>query len=150
MELNKALGTNDVVLANSITYGGTLVAINIAGDLAVGDSFKLFSTQTPSGAFSEVIVPGATAQFEPVSGLLTITGTMATYPTDILTSFNSSTGELTLSWPETHKGWLAQSNSVDVADTASWFPIPGSDAGTNLTITVDPATPKVFYRLVKP
>lgn len=150
MELNKALGTNDVVLANSITYGGTLVAINIAGDLAVGDSFKLFSTPTPSGAFSEVIVPGATAQFEPVSGLLTITGTMATYPTNILTSFNSSTSELTLSWPETHKGWLAQSNSVDVADTASWFPIPGSDAGTNLIITVDPATPKVFYRLVRP
>ncbi len=151
-ELNKSMSTNDVLVAGPITYGGTLVANNIAGDLAPGDSFILFSTTggTPAGNFSEIILLNSTlkGQFAPATGILSIETGLADYPTNM--TLNPTTGGFSIEWPETHKGWIVQSNSVDVADSASWFPIPGSDAGTSLTITVDPATPKVFYRLAKP
>jgi hypothetical protein len=39
---------------------------------------------------------------------------------------------------------------VSVADSTSWHDIPGSQSGTNLTITIDPAKPEIFYRLRKP
>jgi hypothetical protein len=52
-----------------------------------------------------------------------------------------------LTWPPEYLGWTAQSNSVDISDSNSWYDIPGSDTATSLNITVEPGTPKVFYRL---
>jgi hypothetical protein len=39
---------------------------------------------------------------------------------------------------------------VSVADSNSWFNIPGSQTVTNLDIPINPALPKVFYRLLQP
>ena len=74
--------------------------------------------------------------------------TTADSPTNITFSVNANT--LSLTWPGSHLGWFAQSDSVSVAAPALWFDIPGSDAVTNLDININPALPNVFYRLRHP
>jgi len=149
MELDKNAGSHDlVVVAETVNYGGQLAVTNLAGTLAVGDTFSLFSAPAHNGTFSKVAVAGGTGMFDPATGVLTITGTMADYPTNI--SFSFTSGHLFLNWPDSHKGWYAQSNSVDVADSQEWFDIPGSEAITSLDIPVNASAPMVFYRLRKP
>ncbi|HTV41911.1 MAG TPA: hypothetical protein VMF08_15115 [Candidatus Sulfotelmatobacter sp.] len=73
--VNQSAGTYDQVSASSITYGGTLFATNIAGALSIGDSFKVFSTSTEMGNFTNVIgSPGAGLAwaFDPTNGTLSV------------------------------------------------------------------------------
>ena len=60
---------------------------------------------------------------------------VANYPTNV--SYTICGNTLTLTWPDTHLGWYAQSNAVNLADTNFWFTIPGSGAGTNLLESPD-------------
>jgi hypothetical protein len=73
---------------------------------------------------------------------------MATTPTNL--TFTATGSTLDLTWPASHLGWVVQSNSVSVADANSWYDIAGSTSATNLSITIDPALPQVFYRLSLP
>jgi fibronectin-binding autotransporter adhesin len=148
IELDKAAATNDLLNATAVNYGGILMVTNQGGALAAGDSFQLFRAGSHTGSFSQMVISGATGSFDAATGILSITGSMADYPTNI--SFAFASGRLSLSWPETHRGWYAQSNALDVANSAGWFDIPGSQNQTAISITVNPATPKVFYRLRKP
>ena len=76
------------------------------------------------------------------------TVTVASNPTNI--SYTISHGTLTLTWPEDHLGWIAQSNSVSLVNPNYWFDIAGSQLSTNLVLTVNPAVTNVFYRLRHP
>jgi alpha-glucosidase len=61
MELDKVALTNDSVRGlTSVTYGGTLVLSNLAGNYAVGDSFKLFDASSYNGTFTNIMpaLPG--------------------------------------------------------------------------------------------
>jgi len=60
-----------------------------------------------------------------------------------------SGNQLTLSWPASHIGWSlqAQTNSRSVGLGATWFDVSGSTATNQMTMTVNPANPTVFYRL---
>ncbi len=148
LEVDKSTGMNDMVVANTVNYGGKLVVTNVAGALESGNTFQLFSSPAHTGTFSQVTVVGGTGTFDPVSGVLTITGLVADYPTNITLSYTD--GNLSLAWPESHKGWYAQSNSISVADPNAWYDIAGSETGTNLNVTIDAALPQVYYRLRKP
>lgn len=56
--INASLHTNDsVIIAKTLAYGGTLVVTNLAGDLAAGDSFKLFGASNFNGNFSGFVLP---------------------------------------------------------------------------------------------
>jgi hypothetical protein len=55
-----------------------------------------------------------------------------------------------LSWPADHLGWYAQSNITSLATPSAWHDIPGSQTATNLTIPINPAQPKAFFRLRSP
>jgi len=57
MKIDKANGTNDLLFANTITYGGTLAITNLNAPLAVNDSFQLFNNAGLgfSGAFNAII-----------------------------------------------------------------------------------------------
>jgi len=58
IELNKAAQTNDVVRGLSVVnYGGTLTVTNLAGTLAIGDSFKIFYATNYSGTFTTLKLP---------------------------------------------------------------------------------------------
>jgi autotransporter-associated beta strand protein len=55
LQLNKGAGTNGVLNAGSIVYGGTLALTNISGSLAAGDQFQLFNAASHSGVFSNIV-----------------------------------------------------------------------------------------------
>ena len=155
--LNKALApSNDVInvigtLNNTGT--GTLTVSNLGPGLVAGDKFTLFSQSVPNGQnFTLVPPPGVTfTNTLADDGSITVLSAppiVADYPTNL--AFSVSGGALTLSWPSTHQGWYAQSNSVGVASGSDWHDVPGSQAGTNLTMTINPAQANVFYRLRHP
>lgn len=150
VRLDKSAGTNDVVMANSVSYGGTLVVTNLAGTLTSGDAFNLFHATGYSGDFNEVrlLDDTLTATFDPATGTLTILGGTVVTPTNI--TFTVSGDTLALNWPESHLGWVVQSNAVSVADPGAWHDVAGSQIATNLNITVNPDLPQVYYRLRKP
>jgi beta-glucanase (GH16 family) len=57
-QIHKTLQTNDsVVVTGAQALGGTLIVTNLAGNLAAGDSFQLFSAGTFSGNFSSFTLP---------------------------------------------------------------------------------------------
>jgi|GEM_PF-2703475 len=55
LKLNPLAGTNDLLNASAITYGGTLIASNQAGFLASGNNFKLFSAGSYTGTFASIL-----------------------------------------------------------------------------------------------
>ena len=57
---------------------------------------------------------------------------------------------LHFSWAPDHLGWQLYTNSVGLTATGSWFPVPGSAAVTNQSITVYPSKANVFYQLRYP
>ena len=72
-------------------------------------------------------------------------------PTNITTSVTGT--DLTLSWPESHKGWTlqTQTNSRSVGLTTNgWFDVSGSDATNSVTVPLNKVDPTVFYRLRLP
>ena len=151
MELNAASGTSDKVTGiGTLTYGGTLTVTNTAGALAGGQSFQLFSASGYVGNFATTNLPalsgGSAWSWNPANGTLSVG--VASSPTN-LTAVVSG-GNLNLSWPASHLGWLAQSNAVSVVATNSWFDIPGSASGTSLSVPINPALPQVYYRLRHP
>ena len=91
-----------------------------------------------------------------VDGTITLTNggliTVNLNPTNIVTSFNSGTGVLTLSWPADHIGWQlqAQTNSATVGLSTNWVNVAGASATNQVILTVDQTQGTVFYRMVSP
>jgi autotransporter-associated beta strand protein len=160
MELNRtnAPATNDMISAGHITVSDTLNVTNVGPDLVTGDTYKLFTV--PVSGFATVNLPiqnlAATITYI-WTNKLAIDGTIQvlsgaspvnTSRTNITAVFSGNT--LDLSWPADHTGWTLQTNSVGIASTTSWFPLPGSAATNHIIITVDRTKSNVFYRLVYP
>ena len=133
---------------------GAVIITNAGPALSVGDSFKLFSGVVAGGnALTITPAPGAGLTW---SNRLAIDGsimvislpTVASNPTNL--TYSVSNNVLTLNWPATDLGWIAQSNSVSVANSNYWFDIQGSASGTGLTNTINPSMTNVFYRLRHP
>jgi autotransporter-associated beta strand protein len=153
-EISKIPLTNDQLrVTGALNYGGTLVVTNLAGTLTTGDSFTLFQAGSSSGSFTSYSLPPLNPGLSwntctLTNGIVSVVQMPAPNPTNITFSVSGST--LSLSWPADHLGWLAQSNSVSVADSSAWFDIPGSQSGTSLNITINPAHPTVYSRLRHP
>lgn len=156
MDINATTLTNDVLKAGSITYGGTLLVTNIAGTPAVGNSFKLFSAASYTGAFTGIVpaTPGAGLAWDTstlnTDGILHIIVGTNTSPINIIASVSGNT--LTLTWPAGQIGWTlqAQTNSLGAGlnpGAGAWFNVPGSTNVNSVNLTVDPAPDTVFYRL---
>jgi fibronectin-binding autotransporter adhesin len=151
VEVNASSSGSDLVQGiTTANYGGTLVVSNTAGTLTQGQTFQLFSAIGHNYNFASIQSAGsaATWSFNPTNGVLTVLTAVATTPTNI--TFGVSGTTLGLTWPSSHLGWYAQSNSVSVADSAAWHDIADSQLGTNLNITINPAMGQVFYRLRNP
>jgi autotransporter-associated beta strand protein len=154
MELSKAASTNDHVLgATSLTYGGTLVLTNLAGTLAVNDSFTLFVAGSYHGAFSSVVseTPGQTVTWD--VNQLAVNGTVkvaTTAPTQVTITPLVSGTNLTLTWPATQIGGTLQEqiNPVTVGLSTNWVTVPGSTATNQMTFPIAPTNGIVFFRLV--
>ena len=153
MQVNQSTAANDLVTGvTTLNYGGTLTVSNLAGTFVGGESYQLFSAASRTGNFAATNLPALTSglvwNWNPANGTLAVVSGVANYPTNITATVSGSA--LTLTWPQTHLGWYAQSNSVSLADTNFWFDIAGSQLATNLIITINPSQPNVFYRLRNP
>jgi len=71
-----------------------------------------------------------------------------TTPTNIVTSVSGH--QLTISWPADHTGWKLQSQTNDLSTglSATWYDVAGSTTTNQMTFTIDPANPTVFYRMM--
>ncbi len=151
VQVNAGTGGSDLVQGiTTVDYGGTLVVTNTAGTLTPGQTFQLFSATGHNDNFAGIQSAGGggTWEFDPTNGVLTVLSVVATTPTNISYTLNGTA--LSLTWPGSHLGWYAQSNSVSVADPNAWYDIPNSQLATNLDITINPALNNVFYRLRQP
>lgn len=157
-KVDKSLAqSNDLVNVSGVLTNagtGTLTVTNIGTNtLAMGDSFNLFSQAVSNGLSLTINGPAGVTftnnlQVDGSIAVLSVQGATATYPTNISFSVTGST--LSLTWPATHLGWYAQSNSVNLANTNYWFDVLNSQNGTNLNITISPEQTNVFYRLRHP
>jgi autotransporter-associated beta strand protein len=118
-------GTYNLVYAPNITgtvnpsplyTGGNGVAPSCAGTISINGANNVVLTVAASGP----------------TGSATITNSIV------------NGNQLVLDWPA-GQGWLLQSNSVNLADTNSWFNVTG--ATPPFTNTINPTQPEVFYRL---
>jgi fibronectin-binding autotransporter adhesin len=75
---------------------------------------------------------------------------IASNPTNITFTVGSNT--LSLSWPASHLGWILQqqTNSLSTGLSTNWVDVAGSANITATNITINPASPVVFYRLRQP
>jgi autotransporter-associated beta strand protein len=159
LDINATTLTNDVLKAGgSIAYGGTLTVTNIAGTLAGGNSFKLFTAPSITGTFAATNLPALNSGLAWVTtnlanGVLSIVATVNTNPTNITTVVSGNT--LTLSWPADHTGWRLQVQTNSLGNglnpaTNAWFTVPGSTSVNSVNATLDSANGTVFYRMVYP
>ena len=70
--------------------------------------------------------------------------TVATNPTNMI--FSVSGTNLTITWPADHQGWYLQMNTNGLSSN-TWTDVSGSNTGTNSVIPIDPAKPRVFFRM---
>jgi autotransporter-associated beta strand protein len=154
--VNKSAGQpNTVVNVGNATAnsGSTLIVSNLGPALVGGERFQLFTQPVTNGNLVTIVPPtGVTFTNNlAVDGSITALSPMATNPTNITYSFKA--GQLTLSWPGDHQGWLLQSQTNNVGSgltMTNWHDVIGTDASTNAVITVDSSHGSVFFRLRKP
>lgn len=157
-------GTPSLTVTNgTLTLdSATAITINNPGAPLGAGTYKLIAKQLnglvtgtlpPTVAFTgNGLAGGATAALS-LQGdelFLTVTSTVNTTPTNIVTTVGN--GTLTLSWPTSHTGWRleAQTNSLSVGLTSTWYTVPGSTTTNSVTMPINPANPAVFFRMVYP
>jgi autotransporter-associated beta strand protein len=143
---------NDRLVANNLSYGGTLVVTNQGTTpLTVGQVFQLVSATTPSGNFanaaSVAILPGGTGTFSPATGQLTVTAVPAAPTLGMV----QSDGSLQFSWTQLDGVYRlqAQTNNSPAGLSTNWGDYPGG-ATSPVTVPIDTANGSVFFRLVAP
>lgn len=160
IKLNKSLTqSNDMAaVTGGITNNGSgsLVVSNAGPALTVGDKFILFSQPLVNGAALNISGGGSGVTW---SNSLASDGSIQVLTAAPPVNTNAATanfratvasGALHFSWAPDHLGWQLYTNSVSLTATNSWFPLAGSVAVTNETITINPANPKVFFQLRYP
>jgi fibronectin-binding autotransporter adhesin len=155
MEINAASVTSDrVVCLDTVNYSGTLNVLNTGGTLALGQSFQLFSAAGYTNNFTSTSLPalgaGLAWNWNPATGTISVTGGVATNPTNI--TMTVSGGNMNLSWPADHLGWRlqVQTNSLATGLNSNWSTWPNSTNVTAVSVPINPANPTVFFRLVYP
>jgi len=158
LNLNRTNSPNsDGLVASSITAGGSLTVVNIGTPLQAGDTFTLFSPPV-SGAFSVTNLPAlspglAWTNTLASNGRLAIVATVNPNPTQLTATVSGNV--LSLAWPADHIGWRLEVQTNHLAGGISanpndWGTVLGSTAINQTNLTINPAVPTEFYRLVYP
>jgi len=153
MEVDNDAGSNDVLMASSIAFGGTLFVQNIGSAVYTnGQVLQLFSPGN-TGAFDSIVIPGAVAYDASnlaAAGTITIVTGTPTTPTSIDSTVVGN--QLQLSWPLEYTGWKlqAQTNDLSIGLTGTWFDVPNSSMTNVVWMPINAANGSVFFRLTLP
>jgi len=158
IKLNTSLAqSNDLVVVTGLATNngtGSVIVTNLGPTLAVGNQFYLFSQPVTNGNSLTVSGGGATwTNNLAVDGSITVLTVIPTVNTNAATANFKATvasGVLNFSWAPDHMGWQLYTNAVSLTATSSWFPVVGSAAVTNESITISPTIPNVFFQLRYP
>jgi len=151
-------------LGNTIVQAGTLqlaqATLAASSRVVVSNAAVLQLDFATTNRVSALVLNGATQApgvYNSGTSPAYITGSgsllvqpIATNPTNI--TFTAAGGNLTLTWPADHYGWVLQQqvNTLNVGVSNNWTDVPGSWNTTSTNVTINPATPTVFYRLRSP
>ncbi len=133
------LATNSTV-SIAVANGATL-ELDFAVTNTVTSLFLDGAPQTAGVYGSNYGTPGFSG-----AGSLLVLVLGSTTPAPAIITNSLSGNVLTLNWPA-GQGWNLLSNSVSLANTNAWQPVTG--ATPPFPITINPATPAVFYRLTQ-
>ncbi len=159
VEINKSDLTQDQITGlNNLVYGGTLFVTNLAGSLAPGDSFPLFSATTYLGSFASVspASPGSGLAWD-LTGLTNGTLKVVTGPANppSFTGVTLANNGVII----TGTGGIAGNNyyvltATNLAPPVTWNKVMTNAFGPGgsfvFTNNIDPAIPQEFFRLQLP
>jgi autotransporter-associated beta strand protein len=138
-----------IQVSGTLTLGGALVVSNTGTKpLEAGDVVLLFNASSTVGSFSSVSLPPGCA-LDPAQLAQGKVVIATTAPPPGFDGFSVQDGIISLTWPPYYKGWFVQSNAVDL-QPQNWLDIVGSDAVTSLSLPMDPANQREFFRLRRP
>lgn len=158
LAINAQTLTSDSVQGiSNIVYAGTLSLTNVAGTLAAGQSFHLFSAATFSGNFSSISPssPGAELawDFNPANGTLTVLSTTVT-PPEFTGIMPDASGGFTLlgTGPANADYRIFATTNLSLAFSNWTATTTGNFSGGVFNFTDLEATnhPQRFYRIVTP
>jgi autotransporter-associated beta strand protein len=155
--VNAATTLCDRLVANNVSYGGTLVVTNLsATTLTNGQVFQIVSATTPTGNFinatNVTILPNGTGMFNPATGELTVVSTGSGAPGNFSgISVSGTTLTLTVTNGSPGGPWiLLESTNLLIPVAQWWTNRTGTyDGSGNLTTNIlNTATnPAAFYLL---
>jgi fibronectin-binding autotransporter adhesin len=147
IEVDKANGTNDVIAATTVNYGGTLTITDLSGGLVAGDSFTIVTAGARTGNFTSIAGSpglGLDWQFNPTTGVLSVISVGVNPPTLL----NVQTGNtLALSWAEAGYKLQSQTNDLATGVSGNWSDFPAGNVSP-VNVGVDATVGSVFFRLV--
>jgi hypothetical protein len=99
----------------------------------------------PLGIYNAASTPAYLAG----TGSLQVSPTIPTSPTNI--TFSVSANTLRLAWPSNYRGWVLQTNAINVGVSTDWHDVPGSESTNQLAFPMtNPAVTNEFFRLRLP
>jgi len=159
----------------TLTYDGADPALDISqGTLSVNGNQFTVNAAAPLPAGTYAVIQQASGSITSAGPYPAVTGTaidaahtgtigvsgsvvnlvISTLTASYSTNLNSrvSGGTLSLSWSGTHLGWILQNqtSALGLGLGTNWVDVPGTAGVTATNITLNPASPTVFFRLRHP
>ena len=111
---------------------------------------SLVNTGLTNGTAYYYVVSATNGVGESVNSVQVSAQPVSTVPPQI--NFETSGGQLQLTWPADHTGWRmqVQTNSQNAGLGTNWVTVPGSTSTNQSFVPMDPVSSSVFFRLVYP
>ena len=133
---------------------------NLKCSLTNGGPYNLIASSVPTTAFTNASLLNGSNYFYVVSATNSVgessnSAQISVLPTSALPptlSFSMNTGQLQLTWPGDHTGWMlqVQTNPPGAGLGTNWVTLPGSALGSQYQAPPYPGIQSVFYRLQSP
>ncbi len=131
----------------TVTFKTNAVQLSVN---AVAGGSATSATATLAPPYTVMAIYSGDGTYLGSTNTLSVGGGVNTAPTNIVSSVSGN--QLTLTWPADHIGWKlqAQTNALSAGLTTNWHDVTGSTATNQMSLTINPANPTVFFRLVYP
>ncbi len=149
--------SNDLIIVSGVVSNAATASVtvnNLGPALTVGKKFTIFSSPVANGAAMTVSGGGMNwTNNLAVDGSISALSVASSVNTNTFAINASVSGSnLNLSWPPDRLGWKVQmqTNSLSAGLNANWVTLSATASVTNYTVTINPANPTVFIRMIYP